>query len=175
MCNVLPAYHDFTGDDYESAFNRKGKVNPLKLLIEDPRSMAAFQMFGQSQTLSQDLIKGISRLTCRMYSTAKTRDETDCVNKKRYISLMSKIPKKGNALKKLKSFDPISLPPCLDALTQKIKRVNYITHMKINSHMRKIPYWDPCLNGWTIEDGKLVPVWFEGNRVPDELYHEDDE
>ena len=41
--------------------------------------------------------------------------------------------------------------------------------------MRKIPYWDPCLHGWTIEDGKLVPVWFEGNRVPDELYHEDDE
>ena len=71
MCNVLPAYHDFTGDDYESAFNRKGKVNPLKLLIEDPRSMEAFRMLGLSETLSQDLINGISRLTCRMYSTAK--------------------------------------------------------------------------------------------------------
>ena len=73
---------------------------------------------------------------------------------------MSKIPKKGNTLKKLKSFDPITLPPCLDSLTQKVCRVNYITHLKINSHLRVIPYWDPCLHGWTIDGDKLVPVWF---------------
>ena len=120
-------------------------------------------------------IKGVSRLVCKIYSTAKNRDQTDCVNKKRYLSLMSKIPKKGNTLKKLKSFDPITLPPCLDSLTQKVCRVNYITHLKINSHLRVIPYWDPCLHGWTIDGDKLVPVWFVGNRVPDELYHEDDE
>ena len=172
---MLPAYHDFTGDDYESAFNRKGKVNPLTLLIEDPRSMEAFRMLGLSENPSPDIIKGVSRLVCRIYSTAKNRDQTDCVNKKRYLSLMSKIPKKGNTLKKLKSFDPITLPPCLDSLTQKVCRVNYITHLKINSHLRVIPYWDPCLHGWTIDGDKLVPVWFVGNRVPDELYHEDDE
>ena len=108
---MLPAYHDFTGDDYKSAFNRKGKVNPLKLLIEDPRSMEAFRMLGLSENPSPDIIKGVSRLVCKIYSTAKNRDQTDCVNKERYISLMSKIPKKGNALKKLKSFDPITLPP----------------------------------------------------------------
>ena len=108
---MLPAYHDFTGDDYESAFNRKGKVNTLKLLIEDPRSMKAFRMLGLSENPSPDIIKGVSRIVCRIYSTAKNRDRTDGVNKKRYLSLMSKIPKKGNALKKLKSFDPIMLPP----------------------------------------------------------------
>ena len=43
------------------------------------------------------------------------------------------------------------------------------------SHVRKIPYWDPCLHGWTIDDGKLVPVWFEGNRVPDEDDESDDD
>ena len=88
---------------------------------------------------------------------------------------MSKSPKKGNALKKLKSFDPITLPSCLDFLTQKVCRVNYITHLKINSHLRVIPYWDPCLHGWTKDVDKLVPVWFVGNRVPDELYHKADE
>ena len=176
MCKVLPAYHDFTGDDYEAAFNRKGKVNPLKLLIEDQQSMDAFGMLGHSESLSHDLINGISRFVCRMYSTVNTRDQTDCVNKKRYLSLLSKIPKKGkNIIKKLKSFDPTTMPPCRDALTQKIRRVNLITHLKINSHLRVIPCWDPVLHGWTIEDNKLVPVWFLGDRVPEELYHEDDE
>ena len=68
---MLPAYHDFTGDDYESAFNRKGKVNPLKLLIEDPHSMEAFRMLGLSENPSPDIIKGVSRLVCRIYSIAK--------------------------------------------------------------------------------------------------------
>ena len=110
-----------------------------------------------------------------MYSTAKTRSQTDCVDKKRYLNIMSKIPKKGQVLKKRKSFDPITLTAGLDALTQKTRRVNYITHLKINSHKRKIPYWDPCLHSWTVDDEKLVPVWFEGNRVPDELYHMDED
>ena len=32
MCKALPAYHSFTGTDYTSAFVRKGKVKPLKIL-----------------------------------------------------------------------------------------------------------------------------------------------
>ena len=37
MCNSLPALHIFTGSDYTSAFNTKGKVKPLKLLQPSTR------------------------------------------------------------------------------------------------------------------------------------------
>ena len=89
--------------------------------------------------------------------------------------LEAKLPKRGNKLKKLKSFDPATLPPCKNVLDQKINRSNYIAYMYKNSHKRKLVLWDPLAHGYVIENDMLQPLWFTGDRVPDELYLPDEE
>ena len=32
---------------------------------------------------------------------------------------------------------------------------------------------DETLHGWGSEDGKLVPVWFTGEQVPENLYYDE--
>ena len=103
----------------------------------------------------------------------KNSQETSEVNKKRYLLLDAKLPKKGNKLKKIKSFDPVSLPPCQDVFLQKMKRTNLIANRYRNAHKRCLPNWDETLHGWRSEEGKLEPVWFTGERVPEELYYDE--
>ena len=45
ICDVLPAFHSFTGCDTTSAFVRRGKVAPLKVLEKDPNSFLLFVLW----------------------------------------------------------------------------------------------------------------------------------
>ena len=47
MCDVLPALHSFTGGDTTSAFVRRGKVTPLKVLEKRSQFIATFGALGQ--------------------------------------------------------------------------------------------------------------------------------
>ena len=48
-----------------------------------------------------------------------------------------------------------------------------MTHMWQNANKQQLPAWDPCQHGWTVDNGVLVPVWFTCNRVPAQLFYED--
>ena len=47
ICDVLPALHSFTGCDTTSAFVRRGKVTPLKVLEKRSQFIATFGALGQ--------------------------------------------------------------------------------------------------------------------------------
>ena len=47
-CDILPAIHSFTGCDATSAFVRRGKVAPLKVLEKRSQFLSTFQRFGQN-------------------------------------------------------------------------------------------------------------------------------
>ena len=120
-----------------------------------------------------DVKSALERYDCLLYSTKKNSQQTSNVNQKRFLLLNSKLPKKGNKLKKMKMFDPVSLPPCQDVLHQKMKCTNLIANRYRNAHKRCLPNWDETLHGWGSEEGKLVPVWFTGERVPENLYYDE--
>lgn len=143
-------------------------------MIQDEASLSALSKLGTSETLTPELINALQRYVCLLYSTKKNSQDTSLVNEKRALILDSKLPKK-NKLKNLKSFDPTSLPPCYDVLLQKIKRSNLIANRYRNAHERVLPSWDPTENGWKVQEGRLVPQWFTGERVPEDLYYDPDE
>ena len=57
MCNALPAFHIITGSDYTSAFNKKGKIKPLKLLQDNVDFQSAFSELGSEEELLTVLFK----------------------------------------------------------------------------------------------------------------------
>ena len=141
---------------------------------QDNEVMDAFAKLGVSQTVPASVKRSLSRYICTLYGV---RGMCQDVNRARHILLLMKVPqrKAKQNLSKLKSFDPATLPPCLSALEQKISRINFVTHMWANAHKPHINEWDPLKHGWVKEEktGNLVPNWFEGERVPNNLFHEE--
>lgn len=144
-------------------------------MLKNSEVLDAFSQLGKSQVVPASVRKSVSMYTCNLYGGRGTfRD----VNHARHMLLSKKIPqrKAKQNLTKLKSFDPATLPPCLCVLEQKIARVNFVTHVWTNAHKACIDEWDPLKHGW-LEDktGHLAPNWFNGQRVPNNLFHEEPE
>ena len=170
MCAALTAFHAYTGSDYNAAFNRKGKKRPLQTLLKDKEAMKAFAELGKHELVPVPTCRTLERFTCSLYGM-----KSSSVNQTRYKLLIAKLPKRGlNCLKKLKTLDPASLPPCKSCLEQKLKRANFISHVWRNAHQQSITPWQPEQHGWKLKDGRLSPVWFEGSQLPDDLYYEPD-
>ena len=66
--------------------------------------------------------------------------------------------------------DMATLPPCREALEQHIRRVNYQVAIWKRSHIAN-PDIPPATDshGWTIIDGKLEPLWYDGDMLPKQL------
>ena len=65
------------------------------------------------------------------------------------------------------------LPSDAKSLKMKIKRPNVIFYAMFHCLDSNYIPLDPVKYGWKIENQKLVPVWFEVNRLPsDEEYNE---
>ena len=173
ICAALPGFHAFTGCDYTTAFIRKGKVRPYDWLVKDKESRDAFGKLGTSTNVPKAVQTYLNKFTCLLYGQ---KGKCTDVNVARLKILEGKLPRTSKQkLQKLKSFDPATLPPCLNELGQKIKRVNYVCHIWQSAHKAVISSWDPCRHGWKNDNGQLKPIWFLGERVPDELFYEDEQ
>ena len=71
MCNALPALHIFTGSDYTAAFNKKGKVKPLKLLQDNVDFQSAFSELGSEEVVDGAIQNVIESFACFWYSQPK--------------------------------------------------------------------------------------------------------
>ena len=71
MCNALPALHLFTGSDYTAAFNKKGKVKPLKLLQDNIDFQSAFSALGSEEVVDSAIQDIIESFLCLWYSQTK--------------------------------------------------------------------------------------------------------
>ena len=72
LCKALPFYYAFTGCDYTSSFNRKGKIKPFKLLEKYPEIQEAFLNLSHSEGISLDIKSIIESFLCQMCGTKKT-------------------------------------------------------------------------------------------------------
>lgn len=68
--------------------------------------------------------------------------------------------------KKIRNFDPSSLPPCKAELYQHLLRIRYVTKFWRNAHLQHPTSLSPQASGWTINDDKYDFIWFVGEQLP---------
>lgn len=79
-------------------------------------------------------------------------------------------PSKGKLFSFAKKFDGSFLPPCSAVLREKIKRVNYIAALWLNSAEPRMPDILPEQFGWFIDRNNTYKLkWFEGDMTPQSL------
>ena len=167
ICDALPGLHCFTGCDTCSAFVRKGKILPLKLLREQPRFIGTFSKLGKSEALDDETLRDLEAFTCLLYD--KKTKCTD-IDRLRYTKFLSKYkPKKGATLCTDIGIDLSLLPPCHASLKMHALRVNYqaLIWDRAVYPMPDIP--SPHDHGWMNQSGELVYQWTDDQMVPDEL------
>ena len=75
VAQALPGLHAFTGCDSTSAFVRKGKKQPLKLLKSRPEFIEAFCALGQLADVVDDMLfTKLEHFVCVLYSPGNTVD-----------------------------------------------------------------------------------------------------
>ena len=113
ICDVLPAFHSFIGSDATSAFVRRGKVSPLKVLEKRSQFISTFRALGQITEVQTKTFKELEQFVCCMYGKPKYAS----INKLRYDLLLQKFrPISGNVLSSVDGIDLNLLPPCKDSL-----------------------------------------------------------
>ena len=167
LCKALSFYRSFTGCDYTSSFNRKGKIKPFKLLEKNPELQQAFLNLSHSGDISGDIKLIIESFVWQMYG----RKKTNSVDHARLEIFLTKYkPKKGSvSLNQIqaKKLDSSIMPPCSKVLHQKIKRCIYVANIWKNSLRTKPTPHLPTSFGWTLdEDGTYCIKWFEGDVAP---------
>ena len=66
VTNALIGLHCFTGCDSISAFYGKGKTKPFKLVRQNPRFGSAFQLLGESFTVSEEMVTALEAFVCSL-------------------------------------------------------------------------------------------------------------
>jgi hypothetical protein len=167
---ALPGLHAFTGCDTTSAFVRKGKKGPFKLLQRHPKFTTVFQELGTTpNTIPDSCYLEIERFVCLMYGRPSYAD----INKARCDIFQSRyVPQRNSqTISITNGIDLSLLPPCRAALYKHISRVNYQTRIWKHAHIAKdeyLPHVTEC--GWKEDvDGNLTIDWTNGDLMPPQL------
>lgn len=170
LANSLPAFHAFTGCDYNPTFYGKGKNRPLKLLRQSKKFLKAFTDIVHYPNCSDTVFDTIEEFVCRMYNwNTITR-----VNEARVAAFYkaydwSTDPQLTKS--KMKHFDASSLPPCRAELRPHIRRSAYIAKIWTNAHSQDPLDLNATDSGWALDDesNKLEFAWFDGNQLPESI------
>ena len=111
LMKSLIGFHSFTGCDTTSAFAGRGKVKPLKLMLNDARYVQAFAQLGQHTKINYVELQTIKSFVCHMYG-CKGNNLVDELHYRMYCQSAGKI-----------ACD--HLPPCSDFFDLQIMRANY--------------------------------------------------
>lgn len=165
ICCALPAFHAFTGCDYNPSFFKKGKNRPFSILLNSPRFQSIFiNLSTASEESYIEVVQAIQEFTCYMYGL-----QTVCsVNKARAIIFSKTYNSDTNEIfrKNIKSFDASSLPPCYSELEQHIKRTLYIAEIWRNAHKNTPTNLNPLNYRWIQSDDTYKLQWFDGPQLP---------
>jgi len=175
LCQALPAFHAFSGSDYTSAFYKKGKKRPFKILEENRSVQMAFGEMARGK-LGADALETIMSFTARIYG-AKA-NQTLSLNKHRFKVFEKTYAPKArakNPLEKLKGIDASMVPPCEAEVTQQIKRATFVAKMWADSHEKVIQQQPTKEDGWELKGNVYEVLWFDGPQMPDSLVPEEGE
>ena len=114
VCRALPGLHAFTGCDTVSALVGRGKIGPLKMVMQSKESRATFPELGEVWEVQAQLFQKLCIFTCHTYMKSPG---TDDVHELRYRLFCQK---RGN-------LESNQLPPCADCLKTHCMRANYRT------------------------------------------------
>lgn len=165
ICSVLPAIHCFTGCDTTSAFVRKGKTVPFRLVQKNPEYISTLAKLGQDHECTEELLYDIEKFVCCIYGKPKYSE----VNKLRFDTFCKKNQGHGNILDSYNSVDMSLLPPCRASLEMHVRRVNYQLYVWLHSHENYPQLPDLEKSGWKLGPVGIEYNWTSGNIVPQEL------
>jgi hypothetical protein len=94
LCSALTGFHALTGCDYTTAFFRKGKIKPFRILEKHPELQYCLSSLGSSSTIPETIINDIQELVCLFYSVEGCKS----VNEARHILFQQKSKPKSNNL-----------------------------------------------------------------------------
>ena len=154
LMESLIGFHSFTGCDTISTLAGRGKVKPLKLILNHASYVRAFSQLGnQTEVVDLQIIKSF---VCHMY-VCKGDVLVDKLRYKLYCNNAGKIVCD-------------QLPPCTDALELHFMRANYEVRIWRESLLQIQSDMGPLENGWSLDDdGGFSINWMKCNPVPDEV------
>jgi len=116
----LAGFHAFTGCDTTSAFFRKGKKGPMKILEKNSEFVQYFKNNDTPNEIAAS-INPAERFVCHMYNLRSCKS----VNEGRYRKFeLAYNPRKAkkSLIKSFSAFDSSCIPPCQTVLEMHIKR-----------------------------------------------------
>ena len=165
---ALPGLHSFTGSDYTAAFYWKGKLTPLKLLMEEDGNewITAFREMSLPTFNKETDIEGF---VCALYGS-RDSGSTNVVRTRKILKLQTTNKNTGANDKnedRLKMVDCGLLPPCQKVLLKKILRAQLVARMWFNADQAEPNFGlDPTNFGWRMVDGCFHPDWYSGSALP---------
>ena len=140
---ALIGFHAFSGNDYISAFFRKGKQICWKKILESEDFVDTFIELGNSWDLGDQLQVNIEKYVCNLCSSKKSN-----INEARFQIFEKK------QLRSKQITDLSILPPCKRTLVFHLTRENYVAKLWKSSGTAMADLPSPCENGWH-DDGKI--------------------
>ena len=168
VCQALPAFHAFTGCDFNSAFVRRGKLSPYKLLNQHSEFKSLFGRMGNLVHFQESNTADMERFVCHMYGRPACSD----VNKVRFDLFCSRYDVKSEctSLTVPDGIDLSLLPPCQSSLLMHARRANYIAFIWQNAHVQYPNIPGPNGFGWKLHtDGSIAVEWNDGDIMPQQL------
>jgi hypothetical protein len=163
FCETLLGFYCFTGEDCNSCFKGKGKVNPMKKLEKKPKFQSFFSQLGDTWNI-ENLIDALEAFTCLMYGYVRVNN----VNTVRSL-MIKKMVGTGDIIKSKAKINFAKLPPCKDSLVRHIQRVNLRVGQWKHAHIPIPEIPPPIDHGWEISGDFLQPVWSQKEVLPSSL------
>ena len=155
LCAMVPGLHALSGCDSVSAFFKKGKKLPWKIVKEEPEKYENLSQLGENSSISDAIVSDVEKLVCVMYSSSTVSHSND-INELRYKLFCQK--QHGSE----------SLPPSRNALEEHTKRANYQALIWKSAHIAKPILPKPENHGWMKLEEKLVLVYSSKPGIPRE-------
>jgi len=140
---ALIGFHAFSGNDYISAFFRKGKKMCWTKMLESDDFVNAFAELGNSWDVPEPLLVSIEKYVCHLYSSKKSK-----INESRFKIFEEKQNKSKQ------STDLSILPPCESTLRLHTNRANHVARIWKCSGTALVDLPLPSQNGW-LDDGTI--------------------
>ena len=165
MSEALLAFHALTGCDFTSAFYRRGKAATLSKFEKDTNAVQALKSM-----LDEDIgVKSVIRYVCGIYGSKKEN-----VNDVRYDCFIRMAGGHKTLASQVKKINCASLPPCDKVLKLHIKHAHYVSILWSRADTTHL---DKDINsldyGWQEKDGHFIPLWYNGNCLPESLMRKD--
>lgn len=169
LSRALPAFHAFTGCDFNPAYFKKGKKRPSTILEKSPQFITTFSnMHNYPDIDKDDIFDTLEKFVCELYGF-KTMSNVNEVRLATFMKVYKYNDTKDQFKLQSTSFDGPILPPCKVELQQQILRAIYISSVWSNAHFQHPTLLSPTDCGWKEVNDKLEFLWFEGDQLPNSI------